>query len=251
MATSGESVEFFMKDTNQKNPDDNRNPQKPITPISLPQRDSVTSLQVGTLLNIGVALMGVLLHPTREQDDPKWKDNKALDGGVLNSAEATFIGVCNRLDSIIADQSRWDFASQNTLEEKLSQVYGAHIEFTKAQTEAVRELGLPHRKFNPKLFKLPDGRWAAILGDMHRLDNAIIGVGITPEFALLDFDGIVTGKLPDHLVHLLAETEAKNEQHEHEQQVDKRTSKPARQTPKRRKVRARNRKRSGPNDKVG
>lgn len=201
-----------MKDTNQQNPDDHSKPQKPITPISLPQRDSVTSLQVSTLLNVGVALMGVLLHPTREHDDPKWQGGKALDGGVLNSAEATFIGVCNRLDSIIADQSRWDFASQNTLEEKLAQVYSAHVEFSKAQTAVARDLMLPHRKFNPTLFKLPDGNWAAILGDLSNLDNAIIGVGVTPALALSAFDGMVTGKLPDHLVHWLAENEAQAEQ---------------------------------------
>lgn len=203
-----------MKNTSEQNPDDGAGKQKPVQPISLPQRDSVTSLQVSTLLNVGVALMGVLLHPTREHDDPKWRDNKALDGGVLHSAEATFIGVCNRLDSIIADQSRWDFASQNTLEAKLSQVYGAHIEFTKAQTAVARDLILPHRKFNPKLFKLPDGNWAAILGDLNNLDNAIIGVGVTPALALSAFDGMVTGKLPDHLVHWLAENEAQAEQNQ-------------------------------------
>jgi len=237
-----------MKNTDQQNPDDGKHqPQKPLNPITLPQRDSVTSLQVGTLLNIGMAVMGVLLHPTRDQEDPKWKDQKQLDGGVLNSAETTFINVCAKLDEIIADKSRWDFNSQNVLEEKLSQVYSAHIEFSKAQTEAVNNLNLPHRKFQPTLVNISGGSWAAVFGNMTKLEDCVIGVGPTPALALQDFDAMFTKPMPAHLIEVLKQTEKQNEI----KPVDERTDEPARETPKRRKVRSRNRKRTGSDSQSG
>lgn len=201
---------------------------RPLKPIQLPQRDTVTNLQIGTLLNIGGMLTNILLNPLRENDDSKWRGLPQLDGGVLAAAEATFINLCAKLDEIIADETRFNFNSHNTLEAQLSEVYAAHLEFTRAQTSATRSIEAPHRQYNPAIMRLPDGNYIAILGSLKDLDGSITGYGPTPALAIEAFDGIFNGKLPDHLVEWLKKKQIENETQQQQQQVDgsRRTSTP-------------------------
>jgi hypothetical protein len=197
-------------------PGDNRSRR-----IQLPQRDSVTNLQVSTLLNVVMTLTGVLLNPTRENDDPNWRDRKKLDGGALAAAETTFINVCSRIDEILADKTRWNFEAQNQLESEIAKVYQQQRLALKAQTEATEEISSPHRQYNPKLVKLSDSSWIAILGDENNLDNAIVGVGYSPAEALAAFDGMFKGDLPDSVAHWLAEHEAMEITEKQKQNEDK------------------------------
>lgn len=172
----------------------------------LPHRDSVTSFQVRTLLDIANVMAGALIAPLSEFTRAE------MDGEAKLSAAATFIGACSRLDDIISDKSRWDLENHDTLEKKLSEVYTQNLAFLTAQTEAAKEVNSPHFIYRPLILKLnkPGAaiEYVAILGDPKDLDNCIIGVGITPKQALEAFDGMFTGNMPDHLVEWLAQREA-------------------------------------------
>lgn len=187
----------------QQNPDDNSG--KPIFKgrVPFPQRDSVTSIQVGVLLNIQSVMLTALLNAHQDQspDDPK------LDGGAQSSACVTFMKACDCLDSIIEDKSRWTLEAQDLLETKLAEVYDGQVHLLKRQSEAAKEVVTPHFRYNPRILKLLDGSYAAVLGDLADIDNAIVGVGVTPKQALEAFDGMFDGNLPDHLLQWLKKRE--------------------------------------------
>lgn len=173
--------------------------------IPIPSREQVTNLQVSTLLS---SLSTILPYYRRnggwkDDDDDSPRVNRT-DGGAAMAMENTIINIFDRLDEIMTDQTRWGMDSTNTLEKHLAMLYTEHAKTLKLQQQQLYELARPSNRHNPSMFRLRDGSWLAILGRIEDIDNAIVGVGGSPEQALEAFDEMFKGRIPSHLVAWMA-----------------------------------------------
>jgi len=164
---------------------------KPTIPI--PSREQVTQQQMGALLTSIATLL-----PYFHIDHEDWKGG-ALDGGTKIAVQNTLIGLCERIDSILADAQRWTLDEAQKLETQLGDLYTEHANVLRAQQEQLAYMGKPHVRHGPALFRLADGGWGAILGSLNDLDNSIVGVGGSPAQALEAFDEMFNGRIPSHL----------------------------------------------------
>lgn len=169
--------------------------------VTLPQRDTVTHLQVQTLLGALNNVMHALHHaPVRRDDD----ESKPLYSEASIAAQTTFIKICARLDSIVDDSSRWNFETQETLEANLDALYKQNIAYLKEKTEHIKNLNLPHRRTGAKMGRLDDGSFVCFLGDSP--DEApLVGVGNTPAEAQRCFDMLFNGEVPTSLTDWLSQ----------------------------------------------
>lgn len=199
--------------------------------------------QVNTLLNIG----GLLLNYIRPMESANVPGSAPqIDPSTKMAAETTFIKVCNTLDSILDERSRWTMKGLGKLEKALHHMYAANEDFIETQTQAAYLLTCPHSRFRPTLAKLSDGNFAAILGDISKPETAIIGIGPSAEAALLNFDEVFTGREKEQI---LAVTQ-QEQKHEQEKLDDGRAGAAPRDEEKRKKPR-RNRKGPGPKSDLG
>jgi|SRR5712664_121119 len=170
-------------------------------PFGMPHRDTVTGLQVTTLLSAINVLQNFLLNPTRDTADG-WK-NPELDGGVRSSIEASVIRICDRLDIIIGDETRWSLDLQNILEEQLMQLNEKAAELADLQIAANKEILTPHFRYKPTILRLTDGNWAVMLGEVEQ-PGAIVGFGATINDAIANFDDQFSGPMDSEIVAWLA-----------------------------------------------
>lgn len=185
------------------------NHNKPIPhAMLLPNREAINTAQVSLLLSVAQSLVACLNAHNLQNPEPQ-DTRPQIDGGVKSAAETTFIHVCDRLDKIIEDSSRWGFDTQQGLEKRLSLVYDAQINLLRAQAKLAEEALKPHVRYRPKLIHL-ESTWTAILGDLDDIDNSICGIGNTPQEALDAFDAVFTGHVPPHLIEWLRLVEAAN-----------------------------------------
>lgn len=243
--------------TDQQMPDQPE-PQRKVTILA---RDSITNIQVNTLLQITNSLSILLLNPTREASE----GGPELDGGVIAAAEATFIKCCATLDNVLEEKNRWSMDMQNILEFQLGQAYASQTEFYKAQTALTNLAQSPHHRYKPTLAPTTDGSYIAFIGSINDLEHSIYGLGESPEAAMRAFDEVFSGKLPDSMVEWLASREAAAEaglvppdfpaevkdtkQNEKHEKLDRKRSRKAPKPEKRRKNDPRNRRPdSGPVD---
>lgn len=174
---------------------------------NLPSRAQVTAQQVQVLLHVVGMLSPYVLQPHRELENIPGQSN-AMSGESAVAAQTTFINTCAKLDAILADDTRWTMDINQTLENQLYAVYVTQQELLKEQIIATKEINLPHNKYRPTLYKLRDNTYAAILGDLDDLDNAIAATGESPAAALLAWDLLFEGKIPAHLFDWLKQREA-------------------------------------------
>lgn len=160
----------------------------------LPNRENITMAQFNSLLGVFIHTANFLIAT-----DPSKTEGGPLDGGVKSSVETTLIKLCNRLDSMLDDESRWGLAIHNSAEAALCGVYEQHAKMLTEQTKAYAEISSPHHRYKPQLVKMSDGSWLAFAGNPHDIDNALCGVGDSPAMALEAFDALFSGKMPEHL----------------------------------------------------
>lgn len=182
------------------------NPSQKSQSNNLPSRAQVTNQQIHVLLQVVGMLSPYILNPHREIENIPGKNE--MNGEAAVAAQTTFINTCAKLDSILADDTRWTMDINQTLENQLYAVYITQQELLKEQIIATKEINLPHNKYRPTLYKLRDGNFAAILGDLNDLDNAIAATGESPAAALLAWDMLFEGKIPAHLFDWLKQREA-------------------------------------------
>jgi hypothetical protein len=154
-------------------------------PMLVPNRETVATAQVHTLLHITNALQGYLLGPHREFDPSN--PHPELDGGALAAATVTFCNVCKRLDEILADPSRWNLDKTNELYSALTKTQAEQQRLLAAQTKVAENALLPSTQLRPSLFQ-HGGIFLAIYGDPAIASGHIVGRGHTPEAALHDFN---------------------------------------------------------------
>lgn len=173
----------------------------------LPHPDVVTGNQIDNLLRIIGTLSMFLSNPMHDRENIPGQNSPA--GEVQDSAEATFMVVCSRLDDIVNDASRWNMDFQKKLEGQAAALQQHNADFLRAQTAASRELTTPHFRYRPNIKKLPNGMgWVVFLGDVdNEPENSIAGVGKSPAAAVAAFDDIFQGNLPLEMLQWLAQHE--------------------------------------------
>lgn len=146
----------------------------------LPARDSVTQLQVVTLLGIVKQLECLAVH---SDDEGCGK----LDGGAKAAVEATLIKVCDRLDAILDDGSRWTLAQHDGLYDAMlaSQLQAAAS--LKEQAEAFKYARSPAALYKPHVVAI-NNEFIAVWGDLEGEGSYLLGRGPTPAAALADFN---------------------------------------------------------------
>lgn len=183
----------------------------------VPQREATTAVQVNVLLGIANTMLGALLVPNHNIVEPH-HEKPQLDGGCKSAAEMTYIEVCNRLTDILRDKSRWAMDMTKALEIQALRINQEHIETLKSKKKAVEWLCTPSFRLKPELTRIQDGMFAAHIGDLDKPEEALIGIGRTPESAFAAFDELFAGRIPQDMIDYLA---AKDQQiNEKNQDVD-------------------------------
>jgi len=144
-------------------------------------KEDVTGHHVNTLLEIISNL-----RPFLQGGGDESFGTPERDGGVTSSVETTIIKAASRLDDLLDDAARWTCTDSNALHESVMESQEAHRKFLRAQTEATREIQRPATLFKPTLYTNDNLFYAIYGGD--GTSSAIIGSGLTPDEALLDFD---------------------------------------------------------------
>jgi hypothetical protein len=226
----------------------NQLPEAPQPPpkqkLLIPQRDTVTNMQINTLLQVAAQLTVVLVNPMRDPTVPA----PELDGGVQSAAESAFIKCCGCLEEILSDKDRWSMQSQNTLEKSLDAAYTAQILYYNEQTALTHLMQTPHHLYKPDLAPTNDGRYVAFVGRLDQLETAIYGIGDSPSAAMTAFDEVFNGRIPDDMLHYLAMRQAAAEsgqtlppfphqpkQNNESKKLDKRRNRKTNSTQRRRK----------------
>lgn len=188
-----------------------------IKPINIPERQLTTSNQVHTLLGVASTFWAMMNAP--QSLDENLPRVGTVQGEARLAAETTFVKTCEALQLIMAEQPRWDFSFQQSLEKDYAEAMALNKDFLIAQRRAAQESGAAHNYHPPALHKLTDGSWMAILGSLTDMDNAIIGVGLSPQEALEAFDEMFNGRVPNSVTEFLTKHtyETTNEQ---EQKLD-------------------------------
>lgn len=155
--------------------------------IPVPSREQIVNQQIQSLLSVAGVMAQIV------KGDAESHTGGSLDGGAKMAAEQTLIKACNRMDSILDAPSAWETTGYDGLINQLNAIYIAHREVLKLQSESVKALDRPSRRYSPTLVKLAPGQWIAVLGQLTDLDNSIIGIGDSPETALAEFDNSFKG----------------------------------------------------------
>jgi hypothetical protein len=227
----------------------------PDTPKpTLQPQENITQAQVTHLLNIFIPACNFLIADKMHNPDGEERSGGKSDGGALMAVENTVVNICNRFDTMLAEESRWTLASHTSLEESFKQVYTEHARMLAEQANAYAEINSPHSRMKPTLLKISEGSWVAFLGDLNDINNAIVGAGACPADAIMAFDAMFEGKVTEELKAWLAahgmplenKTEKQNEQI---QTVDETKLERPEIPPGSRKVKPRNRRRPGTDSK--
>lgn len=167
-------------------------------PLTFPNRDNVTQQQLSSLLSIMQMSGQALIVPwgSPHEDPPKL----TLEAKI--AAENLFISVCEKIEEIIKDEGRWDFAIQQKLEDQFQKIYQLNLAALQASYDAetqrkqlADELSTPHARYRPALARTLDGFYVAFLGNLDDSDGAIFGMGGTPKEALEKFDAVFNGQI--------------------------------------------------------
>jgi hypothetical protein len=156
--------------------------------LQIPPRDSISSLQIGTVLN-ALGLTASLLRSLSDLDeDDDSPARQKMSGECKLALETSVIKTCSRLDSLLEDQKRWSIREQDTLEGAQRRVLKQQMDFSKAQTALSKSINTPHYERRPQLARAGDDLWLAIEGDPNDLVSCIVGVGRSPQQAVDAFD---------------------------------------------------------------
>jgi len=179
---SRETLIYFMTAIDSDAPD---NSEKANLILRLTSRESITALQIQTLMS-ALTVLGSLRY--RAPVDPVTASAPELDGGVASAMDVSMIKICDRLDTLVAEPTRWDLKIQCEMEAQLQKIYATHLEALEAQKEAFEDSRAPHKQLKPNFFRLEGNKWAAVIGNISDQKNAIVGIGGTPAEAMLDME---------------------------------------------------------------
>jgi len=147
----------------------------------VPTIEVVTADQVSVLLDIVDALRQFAI------EESSGTPNKGpLDGGVVAAASATLINTLARLDDLLAEKSRWSATAAVDLCAEITKTQQLQQKFLTQQLLSAREVTRKSFQLRPALFHYKN-EFLAVYTDAIT-DQKIVGIGDTPEEALVDFD---------------------------------------------------------------
>lgn len=162
--------------------------QAPRQVMQIPPRDSISALQVSTVLNaLGLASSMLRSLSELEDDDSGRPTRQAMGGECKLALESSVINACSRLDALLGDGNRWKLKEQDTLEGAQRKVLKEQLNFSRAQTALSESIRAPHYERRPQMAQ-SGNLWLAIEGNPANLMNCIVGVGHSPQEALDAFD---------------------------------------------------------------
>jgi len=166
--------------------------KQPTAQLIFPNREAVTTGQLQNAMMVCSTAITGLIHWHRDDEESKYTPQ---DSEARIALENTLITACARLDKILIDDRRWSIEYQMGLENEFKKSHASNLAFLESQQKASEEVASPHFQHRPRLAKSEDGQlWVAIMGDEKDLDNAVLGIGRTPEEALAEFDKNFQGK---------------------------------------------------------
>lgn len=162
--------------------------------LLIPSRELITEQQA-TILLASIREVGLWMA----------KSEDLVPGEARTAAENTFIALCERLDKLVADETRWSMSGTTNFYDELAETQKAQQEFLSTQTAAASLVLRPSYIHRPTLMR-DDTHFYAVWGDSTVVGGAIIGIGGTPNEALADFDRAFD-RAPAGQQNLLLETE--------------------------------------------
>lgn len=167
----------------------------PTSQLVFPNAEQVTANQINNLLQIGSLAITGLLGGQGGMFGAQ-NEAKELPGESKPAAENLLVAVCEKLEEIVKDKQRWSLDKQRQLEADFMKAHQKNMEYLEHQTQAAYNITTPHFRFHPTLARTQTGLFAAVLGNPADPDNAIIGLGRTPEEALRNFDEMFNEGVP-------------------------------------------------------
>lgn len=161
------------------------------------QEDDSTLVQLRNL----VSALGALTQIQAAYPDAEGELHKPdIDGHVKTSLDGTAIRICNRMDDLLDDRTRWavpDKQATVTHEESIRQ---RQLQAAQQHLDSMRETCRPIFVLRPEVrWDRDRSVWIAIYGQGSIVDS-IVGFGTTPEEACADFDRAYKERLPNERV---------------------------------------------------
>lgn len=151
----------------------------------MPTREVITEFQMHSLLSVINTLQPYLLLRERDLDG---EPSPKVDGGAQMAAVQTFVAVCQKIEDIVRQPKRWDTESHDKLYENIETIQKEQIALFIAQRRVAEKLERRSYNMNPEMRIIEGGQYIAFVGDLNIPGGAIIGMGPTPEKALVDLD---------------------------------------------------------------
>lgn len=161
----------------------------------LPSRELVTHQQFQTVLDVLGSLQPFLLLTQREME---LGIPKELEGGIVASAATTFIKACDRLDTMLDDQSRWKLKENDELYAAMTAHYVGMSKVNEEQLKTFAQVQRPSHRLKPSVTTI-NGEFISFWGSPKLPGGLVLGRGPTPEEALKDFDIAFSRKVDEQL----------------------------------------------------
>jgi hypothetical protein len=174
------------KSQSRKNRHEERAPQ-----LSMASREIVTRYQLDSLMQVLGMSSSALAHFLRV--DPNTDKLTACETEARISIENTVRSACERMDTILREESRWSMDFQIEAEKKFSEAQVLNNQLLQKQRDAAEEITSPHFRYRPTMLRLVDGSWCAFLGNIDFMEQGVVGVGESPAEAIAAFDDVWHG----------------------------------------------------------
>lgn len=159
------------------------NSQKPIVGSGLrANREQIVAQQVGTLIALASTYTNALKILVPGDEDA------SVGTKARYSLETTLMAVNNRVESILADESRWNMQNYDDLAIRLRELYSKQRELFETQQELAEAQMAPHNLLGAQYIKLPNGAWAVWVGNPQLPDGSLVAAGLTLKEAFQNFD---------------------------------------------------------------
>lgn len=146
--------------------------------------------KIDAVLHIVGGLGAYVLERAYDAEGEEWRKGGALDGGVRKAAEVTLIKACDRLDFLLGNDENWKVdISDRILIERTTALTNSNLRINELRTLAVKQNARPSVVRGAILLRKGPFFYAVIGGTLH--ENAVYGVGKSPEEAYTNLDNIL------------------------------------------------------------
>lgn len=167
--------------------------------VKVPTRDRSNQNQVGTVLAIIQTLNPYLFKGGPENMDVEKESGLA--------ASVTFMKACDRLDTILGDNTRWSADDGPNVVDEIRATQQSIQQYYITQKNVLEKMARPSRLFTPKIAKAGE-EFVAFFVASEFPGGVLVGRGATPEKAMADFDAAFD-RIPADQFKLTPEADSK------------------------------------------